>query len=364
MINAKDEKIKELSASLHEKICRKARQAGDENDDIILENRLFCLLCDDSGIPPTKCAIKLNEKYGYDLLGDDIIRVFRRCRMAFPKERMELFNWVYQLVDLFEDTANGKKIAFEKFDKKRKESAVKSSKHHKSQDRICVIMISRRFPELFNEEDIDVIYKLGDTLSKYLFFDICDVICETYGFPTYKESQNNVQPKEIQSSLTLEQAIKKINLLEDELERTNNMLLDLQKDFSEQLAESKIKELTDFFAKLNSEKYGCILDQLLELQKGVNELRKKDFEVPLEINGVLIVVKKLIQFIKDSHITPIMKPDSEKTVKASDVEFCDYIGTPFNSETEFKKIRTLSPGWIFKDKEIQISRPRVEEVQK
>jgi hypothetical protein len=164
--------------------------------------------------------------------------------------------------------------------------------------------------------------------------------------------------------MTLEQAVRKISSLEDELERTNNMLSDLQNEFSEQLAESKIKELTDFFAKLNSEKYGCILDQLLELQKGVNELRKNGFEVPLEINGILIVIKKLIQFIKDSHISPIMKPDSEKAVKASDIEFCDYIGTPFSSETEVKKVRTLSPGWIFREKEIQISRPRVEEVNK
>ena len=114
MINVKDEKIKELSANLHEKICRKEKQAGDENHEIILENRLFNLLCDDSEIQPTKCAIKLNEKYGYDLSGDDIIQIFRRCRMAFPKERIELFDWVYELIDLFEDAVNGKKAVFEK----------------------------------------------------------------------------------------------------------------------------------------------------------------------------------------------------------------------------------------------------------
>lgn len=363
MIDFRDKKVKELSENLHKKMLRKAKQAGNVKENIVLENRIFNLLCDDSGIPPTKCAIRLNETYGYNLSGDEVIQIFKRRRMANPKERKELFSWVSQVADLFVNAVTGNKNAFMEFDSKRKESAIKSIRHHDSQDRICVIMIFKRIPELFYDEDSEVINNLGNTLAKYLFYDISDAVCETYGFPTYKETKSGLQEKLIQPSITLEEAIKRISVLEGELERTSNMLSDLQNEFSEQLIENKIKEMTDFFSKLNSEKYGCILDQLLELQKGVNELRKNGFEVPIEINGILIVIKKLIQFIKDSHIYPIMKPDSERIVKATDVEFCDYIGTPFSSETEEKIIRTLSPGWIFKDKEIQISRPRVEEVK-
>ena len=226
-----------------------------------------------------------------------------------------------------------------------------------------MIMLTSKFPELFQPEDWEIVECLGNTLSRYLFYDISDIVSEICGFPAYKKSRNSQQGKKAQPSITLEDAMKRINLLESELERTSNMLADLQTEFSEQLSESKIKELTDFFAKLNSEKYGCILDQLLVLQKGVNEMRKNGYEVPIEISGILIVVKKLIQFIRDSHIEPILKPDSERTVKASEIEFCDYIGTPFASETEEKTVKTMSPGWIFKEKDIQISRPRVEEVQ-
>lgn len=364
MINTKDEKIRELSESIHEKIRRKAMQVGDINEKIILENRIFNILCDDPGVPPTKCAMRLNDKYGYELSGDDVIRIFRSRRMAFPKERIELFEWTSQVADLFAQAAVGNRNAFDEFNKKRKETAVKSIKRHDSQDRICVLMVTRICPELFYDEDYEVINTLGDTLGRYLFYDMSDILGEVYGFPTYKDLKNNAHVKTAKPSITLEQAIKKINILEGELERTSNMLSDLQKEFSEQLEENKVKELTDFFSKLNSEKYGCILDQLLELQKGVNNLRKSGFEVPIEINGILIVVKKLIQFIKDSHIDPMMKPDSEKDVKVSDIEFCDYAGTPFTSETEIKRIKTLSPGWIFRDKDIQISRPRVEEVKK
>ena len=73
------------------------------------------------------------------------------------------------------------------------------------------------------------------------------------------------------------------------------------------------------------------------------------------------MIKKLIQFVKDNHIDPIMKINSVKEVVASDVEFCNYEGTPFMSPEEVKKVRVVSPGWIYKDKELQISRPKVKE---
>lgn len=362
MVSSNNEKMKELSECLHSVMRRKAKQAGNTKEDIVVENRIFSILCDDPGVPPTKCAIRMNEKYGYDITGDEVIEIFRRRRMAYPKERMELFDWVNKVTDLFGKAITGDKAAFAEFEKIRKDTAVKSIKRHDSQDRICSIMIYIKYPDLFCDEDAEVIDNLGNTLGRYLFYDMSDAICEVYGFPTYRDLKNSSQEKKEVPSITLEQAMKRIDTLEGELETTSSMLSDLQNEFEEQLTESKIKELTDFFAKLNSEKYGCILDQLLELQKGVNELRKNGFEVPIEINGVLIVIKKLIQFVRDCHIDPILRPDSERIVKASDVEFCDYVGSPFSSETEEKIVKTLSPGWIFRDKEIQISRPRVEEV--
>ena len=73
------------------------------------------------------------------------------------------------------------------------------------------------------------------------------------------------------------------------------------------------------------------------------------------------MVKKLIQFVRDSHIDPLMKMDSIKEVTVSDIEFCNYEGSPFTSAEEVKKVRVISPGWIYKDKELQISRPKVKE---
>ena len=141
------------------------------------------------------------------------------------------------------------------------------------------------------------------------------------------------------------------------------MLQDLQEEFEEQLEESKVREMTEFFAKLNSDRYGYILDELLQINKGAEVLRKNGYTLPLEINGMIIMLKQLIQFVKDNHIEPIMKINSIRQVLATDIEFCNYEGTPFASGNEVKTVRVVSPGWVYKDKEIQISRPKVKEEQ-
>lgn len=362
MVNVKKEKSAELSGQIHSAICRRARQLGAVKEDIVIENRVIEILCDDCEIQPSKCAVKLNDRFSYDLTGDDIISIFRSRRMGIPRERTELFEWAGRVAELFGRAVIGDRKAFDEFEVVRKEKALKSGKHHDSQERICSVMIANRYPDLITDEDYDVIERAGNTMGKYIFYDIADAVSEVFGFPSYKDQKKTGISDITESKITLEQAVKRINSLENELESTSSMLSDLQNEFEDQLSESKIKELTDFFAKLNSEKYGCILDQLLELSKGVNELRKNGIKVPIEINGALIVIKKLIQFVRDSHIDPVLKPDSEIVVKASDVEYCNYSGTPFCNESEEKIIRVLSPGWIYRDKEIQISRPRVEEV--
>ncbi len=141
----------------------------------------------------------------------------------------------------------------------------------------------------------------------YFFYYISDAISIVYSFPQYKDGNKKSLNNQLEKKISYEQAIRRVEQLENALERTTTMLQDLQDEFGEQLEGSKVKELAEFFARLNSEKYGCILDELLIVRKGVDKLRKSDYELPIEINGLLIMVKKLIQFVRDSHIEPIMK---------------------------------------------------------
>lgn len=361
MINVTDQKVKEVLQKMHGEMLRKVKRGSQIKEDIVMENRIFSILCNDFDLGPTKTAILMNDKYGYDMTGDEVIQIFRNRRIANPNERKEILQWADHVARHFSGAIQGKREAYDNFEKIRKETALKSGRRPYVQERIATIMIYERYPEIDIFDDMENLRLLGNTLAKYHFYDISDVISEVYGFPVYRDSKKKRGEKDTGGKLTYEQALRRVEHLESMLERTNTMLQDLQDEFEEQLELSKVKELADFFARLNSEKYGCILDELLVVRKGVDELRKSNFELPIEINGLLIMVKKLIQFVRDSHIEPMMKINSIKEVMASDVEFCNYEGTPFKTLDEKKKVKVVSPGWVYKDKELQISRPKVKE---
>lgn len=358
MINTKDVQVNNVIKGFHEAMLHKLKGHSQIKDDIVSENRIFSIICHDYNIEPRKCANIMNDQYGYNFTGDDIIQIFRNRKLANPNERREIWQWAEKVSEYFEEAISGNKKGLEEYEKIRHENPLKSGKKHDSQERIAAIMIYEKYPEIDMFNDIENLHILGNTLAKYFFYDISDILKEIYT-PQQKKQKNTDNHSE--NNITLEQAQMKISRLENNLDRANAMLHDLQEEFEEQLEISKIKELTDFFAKLNSERYGCILDELLIVRKGVDELRKNDYELPIEINGLLIMVKKLIQFVKDSHIEPIMKINAVKEVSAFDVEFCNYDGTPFVSTEEKKQVRVISPGWIYKDKEVQISRPKVKE---
>lgn len=360
-MNVKDQKVSEVIKGIHEEMLHRVKDNYLEKEDIIMENRLFSILCHNPEQGPSRCADKMNELYGYTLSGDEVIQVFKNRRMDNPVKRKELFQWANEVAGYFEGAATGDQEGFNEYEKKRRESVLKTGRRHESQDRIAAVSIYERYPELDLFDDKRRLYLLGNTMAKYFFYAISDVVSEVYGFSSYRDSRRTNSSRWTERKLSYEQAMRKISRLENTLERTNTMFQDLQDEFEEQLQASKVKELTDFFARLNSEKYGYILDELLVVRKGVDELRKSNYELPIEINGLLIMVKKLIQFVRDSHIEPIMRINSVQEVTASDIEYCSYEGTPFASPEEKKQVKVISPGWIYKDKEVQISRPKIKE---
>ena len=91
-------------------------------------------------------------------------------------------------------------------------------------------------------------------------------------------------------------------------------------------------------------------------------MRKKNIQLPPEIGGLFILIERLAQFIRDSEINPILKPGLVKEMRLEEVESCDYDGSPFLNATEAKRVKVLSPGWVYKNKEVQIARPRLKEV--
>lgn len=358
MVNIEKGKVKAIMSDFHKNVEERWTKDNEEN---LLMSRILDELIKDPSIAPRNCAEILNSKYLYDLSGNDVINQFRKRFLGNPKEREAIVEWCRRVEKYFEAALLGDKESFEKFNSERKINVLKSSDGSRNpQNYVLLNVLFRDYPEIDIFKDSKKIKNLPVIPCKFLLFDLVDIIADHYGFETYKSSKP--RSSIIEEKLSIEQLKRKVDLLETRLERTSLMMKELEDDFANQLDATKTQELTQFFSYLNSEKYGFILDELLLLRKGVDELRKNNFEVPLELNGVLIMVKKLIQFVRDSHINPIMKVNSINSVTASDIEFCNYEGSPFTSNDEVKQVKVVSPGWIFSDKDIQISIPHVKEI--
>lgn len=364
MINTRDPKVQQAIKGIHQAMEQKLRQAGRINEQIVRESRILSILVRNPEAGPTDCARQMCAQYGDDMNAEQVIRFFGYLAIRNPIERAALMKWAIRVATMFAGAISGNRKDMDAFNVARKDYVLKSmhDKRRGLHERVLAISLFEMYPELNTLGDKESLMQLGNVYACFFLYDLADAVSEAHGFPKFEKSEKPPK-KDFAPRLTLEQAMARIHQLEEAVERTNYMLQDLQNDFDEQLENSKVIELTDFFAQLNSDKYGNILDQLLATHKGVELLRKNGFELPLEINGLLIMVAKLTQFVRDTHINPVVRTDAVLRVKASEIESYEYEGTPFVSSDEQKHVRVLSPGWIFKDKEVMISRPKVREVE-
>jgi hypothetical protein len=365
-IDLTNEKIKDIISYINDSVDNKLRRGQTSSvstDEMRVENQILTVLCENPDYQPRECAQRVNNRYGLNLTGDDVIEHFRNMNLGNPHDRKDIIDWAASVANLFVMAMTGDRAAYDSFVEKRNEHVLKSG-NHRMKEKIAMLMIYEKYPAIDTENNINDIFTLGATLGKYFFFDMSDAVAVAYDFPLAngkKQKKEKKKESDKPQQITLEQALAKIELLESTLDRTNSMLQELQDEFDNQLAENKTKELTDFFSQLNSEKYGYILDELLLAKRGIDTLKKNGFELPVELNGLLIMVRRLIQFVMDNHINPIERVNSVKKVKAADIEFCDYSGTPFTDINDEKTVRVVSPGWVYKDKEVRISRPKVRE---
>ena len=352
--------VRGVIEAMHNRITRKA-QGGKYDLWARRDNRLFRLMCADPTLDPGEYAADLVHQYGYDIRGGGVLHIFRAYGLSSPDKRGLLCDWAVEVADQFVQCLRTKKRSdFEELKDTR--AAVPSLFFRNGApmrflDRILCLALYMRYPELNVYDDLEKLEQFGNTWAKYFFdevFDILDSYCEDERSELVSESDA--------LKLAYEQEKRKVHQLSVALERANTAMQDLEAEFEERLEEEKTISLTEFFARLNSEKYGCILDELLNVRKGISELKKRHYEPPLEISGLLILIVRLTQFVRDAHIDPIMKMNSIHTVRAEDVANCDYDGSPFRSDSEEKVVRVISSGWIYVDKEIQIARPRLKEV--
>ena len=343
-LDTEDALIKGFIEAVHKSVTKRLKNlTGRYTAEVILENRIFKIYCDDKYTSPATCAEQLNIAYGYDLRGDDIIRIFSSNNLRTRAERMDFFTLSHYKIEAFAKAlCTRSKADYEEFDAAHW-SLIKNFRRNiefeKFSRRIFYLMLYVKYPELNIYNDANKFEIFGNREADTLYKDILEYLKKIIGI----KSGNQREKEELRNALKIQATdIKNLN-----------------ENFEAQV-QDKIEE---FFSSLNSDRYGNILDAIISTYGGIQQLRKQKVEVPLEISDLFPLVNNLKKFVIDNEINPIARVGSVQMMTRADIEKIsgEYSGTPFVDADEVKKVRVISPGWYYKTKDVQISRPRLKE---
>ena len=343
-LDATDPNIKKFIDEVHEKLIAINENIPYDKDHILTENRIFALFTLNPVLTCQECATKFSKKYRKSISEREIREILEDLGIIDDLTRAELLKWSQDTVNKFETalrTADSKnfEIYLNCFKDKKREKM----RTYELRRRIFCIMLFKKHRVLISKEDAKLLEKFGNKYSKDLSFDINDILMSICGV----QRESGIQKAVRRETETLKKALEKQEIENDTLKN----------DIEEQLHDERI----NFFAALNSEKYGCILDEIINALNGRKKLRKQNIELPLEINGIFVLVDKIAKFVKNNGINPVMEPGAIKDMTVGEIEAwnAEYSGTPFANAEEVKRVKVISPGWYYKDKEIQISRPKL-----
>jgi len=136
--------------------------------------------------------------------------------------------------------------------------------------------------------------------------------------------------------------------LDDIREKTGNLEIETQR-----------KSIIDLFKRMNSPEYGKLLDNVVQTEKQIKDLKAKGWEPPAEAENSTIIIRMYHNFLKKYGITPMVDIGCELQINLAQSENYDYEGSEFKDGKEIKKVKVYAPGWTY-GKDI-ISRPKVRE---
>ena len=318
------------------------------------ENEVIAVYCQDPNMQLRVCAERCNSVFGTSYNGDDIIRIFGGMYMNNPSFRKAVFNDANDAAALVLDALRGDSEKCDEIERRMKENDGRIIKTKSRQfERIALISMFEAAPELAALPCHDMLFELNRDYAKDTFNAIADII------KVDKRKSRSVK-KQYASSEEYEQEILR---LETNLNRKELMLERLQNEFDSRLEECRAEESVKLISMLNSPKYGYILDVLLQAQRGISAIRREKRTIPIEIKSLPILVRRILQFVGDCGIMPMLEVGSVIKVKADEIDGYNYEGSPFTDDDDVKTAEVISPGWIIGDKQIVISNPGLKEVE-
>lgn len=310
-----------------------------QRKDFSRENRVLFTYAENDRMDPETCARRVNEQWRQNETGGSVIYCFRAAALTPQEKRKRVFNQARNEAEKIAAYLTGTPFQPGEIEAMEDELAERILVK-----RVILIELYRMLPQLQSGSSFPYMLRLNKEFAAECVDAMLTIIKIELG------GEGGTEEYE-----------KEIFRLEEELKRANRMLVRLQDDFDERIEENRREEAESLISQLNSDRYGHILDLLMNLQTELRGLRRAGRSIPLEIGALPALLRNLRQFVEDCGITPMLGIGEERTIRAADAVNYQYQGTPFADETEEKKVVVMTAGWEIREKEAVISKPAVQE---
>lgn len=328
-----------------------------------------------------KKAEEIKSKY---IDKDDVLFLLKRMGINSHDRREKYISQIKELADLFIKMADGDKESYNLFHEKYQEYAFPKTEETTFARSIPRGLIVYLFEITENFKELKIKYSFINMISmnysKYLITDFQRHIGVALGVRKKKNALDiledaktmvkDISTEENQETDENSSGDSELERLRFERDNFKSSLLFIQDNFNElkekieeEALDAKKMSIGEFFVTLNSEKYGKFLDKVPYAEELLTKIRKDklDRDIPAEVRTVLMFIKQVIKFIKDSGIEPIEEYNKVFNGTADDIAHMNYNGEPFFAHDEMKELKIEAPGYRYKD--ITISIPTVSEVK-
>lgn len=313
----------------------------------------------------------------YSISYGDYVDVLRNVNLDSEERRNYVADLVGQGVTLLKKALDGDKNALDKYaaftedleprDRKKRHRIFFIGKYMVT----FLILID---PDLKNDMYRPIVITFGARYCDRLLRNIRDRLLKEYGMSRRRRTARDVLQKTEKALLESTEAavdftagdeLERLrfanNNYKNSLELVQSMLDELNETIDETAADAKNAAVASFYATMNSDKYGNLLDSIELVERRLAVIKEQKIKVLPQLMPLTIVFKQLLRFIKECGITPIDVTGREFTTEVEGLADYTYIGEAYSKEGEQKTVVVERPGWKFGDTVITLPTVREKE---
>lgn len=315
-------------------------------------------------------------KEGHDITYDAYLDALRSINMDSEEKRRYVIGLVDQGIGLLKKALDGDRTSIGQYSDFTENLEPRDRKNRKMFfiGKCMVVFLILMDPDLKSAEYMPIVRTFGARYCDRLLRNIRDRLLKEYGMSRRKKSARDVLQKtekaifestEVVSGFTAENELEQLRFMnnnyKNSLELVQAMLDELNETIDETAADAKNAAIASFYATMNSEEYGNLLDSLELVERRLAVIKEQKIKIPPQVLPMTIVFKQLLRFVKDCGISPIDTTGREFSTEVEGLAEFTYIGDAYTKAGEVKTVVVERPGWKFEDTVISLPTVREKE---